>query len=259
MAAIAERALKPHEIAPDADSALKPGQRLQWRECLTMLEYAATRLSGDLVDHWPRGDGHPVVVLPGFLAGPLSTSLLRDVLSRLGYRPYDWGLGWNLGYRPNMVGGLAARVEEIQRRSDGQKVSLIGWSAGGIYAREVAREVPEQVRTVISLGSPFRGNHRATHATLLWDLLNRHPEATEIMSEAARIGRAAPLTVPTTCIYSKHDGVVAWECCTSLPAPRTENIEVRSTHFGYGHNLETLHVIADRLAQREGKWRPYQT
>lgn len=258
MASIAERVLTPHESAPDADSALKPGLRLRLRECLTMLEYTATWLSGDLVDHWPRGDGHPVVVLPGFLAGPLSTRALRDVLVRLGYRTYDWGLGRNLGHRPLMVQDLAARVQEIQRRSDGQKVSLIGWSAGGIYAREVAREVPDRIRSVISLGSPFRGNPRATHAAALWDVFNRHPEAAEIMTEEARAGRAAPLPVPTTCIYSKHDGVVAWECCTSLPAPRTENVEVRSTHFGYGHNLETLHVIADRLAQPENRWRPYR-
>ena len=258
MAAAPERVPVTHEVTPDADAALKPALRLRWRESVTMLEYAAARLSGDLTDHWPRGDGHPVLVLPGFLAGPISTRLLRDVLMRLGYQPYDWGLGRNLGYRPNMTQDLAALVEEIQRRADGQKVSLIGWSAGGIYAREIAREVPERVRTVISLGSPFRGNHRATHATWVWELFNRHLDGTEIMSDAARIGRAEPLTVPTTCIYSKHDGVVAWECCTSLPAPRTENIEVRSTHFGYGHNLETLHVIADRLAQRENKWRPYQ-
>ena len=258
MAAMAERVLIPHEEAPDADSARKPHLRLQWRECLTMLEYAATRISGDLMDHWPRGDGHPVLVLPGFLSGPSSTRLLRDSLDRLGYQPSDWGLGWNFGYRPNMLQDLGARVREIQQRSDGQKVSLIGWSAGGIYAREVARALPERVRSVISLGSPFRGNHRATHAAGMWALLNRHPDATELMSEAARIGRAEPLAVPTTCVYSKNDGIVAWECCTSIPAPRTENIEVRSTHLGYGHNLETLYVIADRLAQREERWRPYQ-
>jgi hypothetical protein len=259
MASAAERLLIPHEAAPDADSAQKPHPRLQWRECLTMLEYAAVRLSGDLMDHWPQGDGHPVLVLPGFLAGPPSTRLLRDVIGRLGYRPYDWGQGWNFGYRPIMLQDLGVLVREIQQRSDGQKVSLIGWSAGGIYAREVARSLPERVRTVISLGSPFRGNHRATHASKMWELLNRHPDAAEVMSEAALIGRAAPLDVPTTCIYSKNDGIVAWECCTSLPAPLTENIEVRSTHLGYGHNLETLHVIADRLAQREDRWRPYRT
>lgn len=257
MASAARSVPAPHQVAPDADSARKPHLWLRWRESVTMLEYAATLLSGDLVEHWPRGDGHPVVVLPGFLAGPLSTRVLRDVLKRLGYRTYDWRMGRNLGYRTNMVEDLAELVGDVQRRSDGRKVSLIGWSAGGIYARELAREVPEQVRTVISLGSPFRGNHRATHATWVWDLFNRHLDGTEIMSAEARIGRSAPLPVPTTCIYSKRDGVVAWECCTSLPAPRTENIEVRSTHFGYGHNLEALHVIADRLAQPEGRWQPY--
>lgn len=258
MASLAERTLLPHVEAPDADSARKPHLRLRWRESLTWLEYAAASVSGDLVDHWPRGDGHPVVVLPGFLAGPASTRLLRDVLERLGYQPHDWGLGRNLGYRPEMLEELAALAGEIQQRCDGRKVTLIGWSAGGIYAREIARAVPDRVRSVITLGSPFRGNPRATHATWVWELFNRHLADSEVMSEAARIGRAEPLPVPTTCIYSKHDGVVAWECCTSVPAPRTENIEVRSTHFGYGHNLETLHVIADRLAQREDRWRAYR-
>jgi hypothetical protein len=78
------------------------------------------------------------------------------------------------------------------------------------------------------------------------------------MSEASRRAREEPLTVPTTCVYSRVDGIVAWECCTSLPAPMTENVEVRSSHLGYGHNLETLYVIADRLAQPEGGWRPLE-
>lgn len=246
-----------YDDVPDADSAAKPHQRLRWREALTVFEYASTKLSGDLVDHWPHGDGHPVMVLPGFMAGPGTTQVLRDVLYRLGYQPHDWGLGWNLGYRRHMAESLAARVRDIQRASGGDPVSLIGWSAGGIYAREVARMLPDRIRMVVTLGSPFRGSHRATHASWMWDLLNRHADATELMSEAARIGRARPISVPTTCIYSKHDGVVAWECCMSLPAPRTENVEVRSTHLGYGHNLETLYVIADRLAQRPDRWRPY--
>ena len=254
---IPEQLPLPHDEVPDADSAVAPHQLLRWRECLTVFEYAAAWLSGDLITHWPHGDGHPVLVFPGFLAGPGSTQFLRNVLRRLGYHPHDWGLGWNLGYRPHMAETLAARVREIQQQSGDQRVSLIGWSAGGIYAREVGRMLPERVRMVITLGSPFRGSHHATHSWRTWELFNRHPDATEIMSEAARIGRARPLRVPTTCIYSKHDGMVAWECCTSLPAPRTENVQVRSTHLGYGHNLETLYVIADRLAQRRGRWRPY--
>jgi hypothetical protein len=92
----------------------------------------------------------------------------------------------------------------------------------------------------------------------MWQLLNRGTDATQAVAEAALNRRAQPLSVPTTCIYSKSDGIVAWQCCTSLPAPETENIEVRSSHLGYGHNLQTLAVIADRLAQPEGEWRPFQ-
>jgi hypothetical protein len=114
------------------------------------------------------------------------------------------------------------------------------------------------VRFVITLGSPFRGNHRATTAWRVWRLMNRGTEATQAVTEAAQLRRAQPLSVPTTCIYSKTDGIVAWQCCTSLPAPQTENVEVDSTHLGYGHNLETLSVIADRLAQSEDSWRPFR-
>jgi pimeloyl-ACP methyl ester carboxylesterase len=227
---------------------------LEWR---TGVEYLATRLAMRRIASWPHGDGHPVVVLPGFLAGPLSTDLLRDVLRRLDYRVYDWGLGYNMGYRTSMKETLPARLRHIRERNDGRRVSMIGWSAGGIYARELARALPDEVRSVITLGSPFRGNHQASTAWRMWRLLNRGADATEAVAERALNRRAQPLSVPTTCIYSKSDGIVAWQCCTSLPAPETENIEVHSSHLGYGHNLETLSVIADRLAQKEGEWRPF--
>ena len=83
-------------------------------------------------------------------------------------------------------------------------------------------------------------------------------DATEAVSEQTLLHRTQPLSVPTTCIYSKTDGIVAWQCCTSVPAPETENVEVHSSHLGYGHNVETLSVIADRLAQPEDCWRPFQ-
>jgi len=153
---------------------------------------------------------------------------------------------------------LPARLHHIRERADDRNVSIIGWSAGGIYARELARAFPDDVRSVITLGSPFRGNHRASTAWTVWRLVNRGSEATDAVSEAAQRRRDQPLSVPTTCIYSKSDGIVAWQCCTSLPAPQTENIEVRSSHLGYGHNVQTLSVIADRLAQPEGGWRTFQ-
>jgi pimeloyl-ACP methyl ester carboxylesterase len=219
------------------------------------IELATALSSGNLVDRWQHGDGHPVLVLPGFLAGEGSTRFLRTFLARLGYAAYDWELGRNLGFRTHME---AAFESTVRRLADdhGRKVSVIGWSAGGIFAREIGRRQPDQVRMVITLGSPFRGNHKATHAWRLYSLINSGPVLEDAMSEANRIARAQPLPVPTTCVYSKADGIVAWECCTSLPAPMTENVEVRSSHLGYGHNLETLFVIADRLAQPDGTWHP---
>jgi alpha/beta hydrolase family protein len=248
-------AAQPDQV-PDAINAAAPGHLLRVLEWRTGIEYLATLRARRRIAEWPRGDGHPVLVIPGFLAGAQSTQLLRNTLRRLGYRVYDWGLGYNMGYRDSMNETLPARLRHIRERAGGRKVSIIGWSAGGIYARELARAFPDDVRSVITLGSPFRGNHRASTAWQVWRLVNRGAHATEAVAEAAALRRAEPLSVPTTCIYSKTDGIVAWECCTSLPAPETENVEVRSSHIGYGHNLETLAVIADRLAQPEGCWRP---
>jgi alpha-beta hydrolase superfamily lysophospholipase len=243
---------------PDAVNAAPPAHLLRWLEWRSGFEYLAALRAARRIADWPRGDGHPVLVLPGFLAGPGSTQLLRNVLRRLGYRVYDWGLGYNMGYRASMTETLPARLHRIRERADGRRVSLIGWSAGGIYARELARAFPDDVRSVITLGSPFRGNHRASAAWKVWRLVNRGANATEAVSEQALLRRAQPLSIPTTCIYSRTDGIVAWQCCTSLPAPETENVEVHSTHLGYGHNVETLLVIADRLAQPEDRWRPLQ-
>jgi thioesterase domain-containing protein len=243
---------------PDADAAPTPGYWLLAREWRTVGEYAAARRALRSMSSWPRGDGHPVLVLPGFLAGAPSTQFLRQVLRRLGYRAYDWRLGYNLGVRPGMIQRLPARLDDIRSRNDGRTVSVIGWSAGGIFARELARARPDDVRSVITLGSPIRGNQRATHAWRMWRLLNRNSQARGVVTEAARIAREEPLRVPTTCIYSKSDGIVAWQCCLSRPAAETENVEVHSSHLGYGHNVETLRVIADRLAQPEGQWRPYR-
>jgi pimeloyl-ACP methyl ester carboxylesterase len=243
---------------PDAANAAAPGHLLRTLEWRTGMEYFSARLAMRRIARWPHGDGHSVLVMPGFLAGPQSTDLLRNVLRHLGYRVYDWGLGYNLGYRASMKETLPARLRHIREQSGGRRVSIIGWSAGGIYARELARSFPDDVRSVITLGSPFRGNHQASTAWRVWRVVNRGADAAEAVSDTSLVRRAQPLPVPTTCIYSKSDGIVAWQCCTSLPAPETENVEVRSSHLGYGHNVQTLSVIADRLAQPENRWQPFQ-
>ncbi len=244
------------DMLPDADAARAPLAALTRREWRSALELASSALSQRAMAGWARGDEHPVIVLPGFMAGPDSTAFLRRTLKKLGYRVHDWGQGRNLGVRPGLEEALREKLLEIYDRY-GQPVSLIGWSAGGIYAREMARQHPEAVRLVITLGSPFRGHPRATRAWRFYRFMNRHDLTHQLTSPEAVAAREEPLAVPTTCIYSRKDGIVAWECCMSRPAPLTENVEVDATHLGYGHHLGTLLVIADRLAQPAGQWRPY--
>lgn len=237
----------PAPAPPDADAARAPAPWLYLREPLAAVEYAKTvRRRWDLAAA-PRGDGHAVLVLPGFLAGPLSTRLLRRFLRGLGYQTFDWAQGRNLGLREGMEAALSQRLRQLHDAHG--RVSLVGWSAGGIYARELTRQHPDLVRQVITLGSPLRGKHEATHAWWLFRRLNPAVDAAELMSVAARQERASCLAVATTCIYSRLDGIVAWECCTSLPCPHTENVEVRSTHLGYGHNAQVLQIVADRRAR----------
>src|SRR6201987_6451483 len=159
MASIPEPVAPQSDELPDAVNAAPPGHLLRVREGRPGLEYLAALSAARRNTDWPRGDGHPVLVIPGFLAGPFSTQLLRDMLRRLGYRVYDWGLGYNMGYRPTMNETLPARLHHMRERSDGRKVSIIGWSAGGIYARELARALPERGRAVITVGSPTSEQH----------------------------------------------------------------------------------------------------
>lgn len=227
--------------------------RREWR---TALDLATSTVRTRNLSGWPVGDGHPVLVIPGFTAGPESTLFLRQHLRRLGYRTHDWRHGRNLGVTPQLAAELEDLLLELYDRY-GRRVSVIGWSAGGIYARELGRALPHYTRAVITLGSPFNGHPRSTNAWALYRLLNRGPEHDALFTPEALAARAAALPVPTTSIYSRDDGIVAWQCCVADPAPQTENIEVAATHLGYGHHLETLRILCDRLSQPEGAWQPY--
>lgn len=201
----------------------------------------------------PAGDGHPVLVLPGFMADDWSTAALRSVLRSRGYRVHRWGLGRNLGPRADIVDGLVGRFDAIHRDSE-RPISLVGWSLGGIYARALARMRPEAVRRVITLGSPFRiGPRDRSNASRLFGWLNpgpgrRHPLALE----------EQPLPVPSTAIYTRTDGVARWHLCIEAEHPLAENIEVRGSHCGLGHNPAVILAIGDRLAQPAGSFRPFR-
>ena len=227
-----------------AADATPPSPLLLLLEGRALAEYGALLLSWPLLGRLPRGDGHAVWVLPGFGASDRSTEPLRKALARLGYDVRGWGQGRNLGMRRS----LREVLDEQLARMHGERgpVSLVGWSLGGVYARELARAAPQRVRRVITLGSPFNHHPRANNADRLYRLLNGGD--TGIDWDGFHRRRVPP-PVPCTAIYSKSDGVVHWRCSMEDAAPHTENVEVRGSHLGLGVNVHALRVIAERLAR----------
>jgi pimeloyl-ACP methyl ester carboxylesterase len=200
----------------------------------------------------PRGDGHAVMVFPGMGANDLTTMPLRGFLGSLGYAAHAWGQGLNFGPRS---GVLERCSDDVRRLADQHKqpVSLIGWSLGGIYAREMAKLHPELVRCVITLGTPFSGHPKATNAWRIYELVSGGKVGDERLM--AQIRRPPPM--PTTSIYSRTDGIVSWRCSLNAPGPLAENIEVHASHIGMGTNPLALYAVADRLAQPIGRWQPF--
>ena len=223
-----------------------------WR---SVLELGALSVSAPQLARAPRGDGHPVLVIPGLLASDSSTVVLRRFLDRLGHRTAGWGLGVNTGPTSRVVRRLPLRLRELSDQHGGQPVSVIGWSLGGIFARALGVRSPELVRQVITLGSPYASSVPGhTHADTAYRLLSRRHYA-EATSRGPDVG--SPLTVPTTSIYSRLDGIVSWRICREDVGERRESIGVPASHLGFGHNPTALWVIADRLAQDPDDWRPF--
>ncbi|MEM8751591.1 MAG: alpha/beta hydrolase [Pseudomonadota bacterium] len=202
----------------------------------------------------PRGDGQPVLVLPGLITTDRSTVALRTLLSTLGYKTSGWELGRNYGPLPGVEEGMKSRLSRLAEEA-GRKVSVVGWSLGGIYARQLAKMMPNHVRQVITLGSPFRGDPRATNAWWVYQFTSGHKVDDRDRHMGGAIAEAPP--VPTTAIYSRTDGVCNWRNCVEAKSDYAENIEVRSSHCGLGHDPAAAYAIADRLACPEGEWAPF--
>lgn len=218
------------------------------------IELAALATTIPLLACDQRGDGHSVLVLPGLLGGDVSTLLLRRYLTWLNYSVSGWELGANVGPTEAVVSGLRALLEQLAHTS-GRRVSIIGWSLGGIYAHELARRSPGSVRQVVTLGSPIRLARRG-HATSR--LFDRYSHLQIAPSLAARPwSEAGRLRVPATAVYTRSDGIVNWQSCRLRAAKERENVEVFGSHSGLAHNPTVLHLLADRLTQPEGEWRPF--
>ena len=214
-----------------------------------MLEIARLVLNGRSLASQPRGNGEPVVVLPGFGASDNSTFVLRSYLGLLGYDARGWGLGRNAGD----VRGYVLRMIELAQKLAAEHripVRLIGWSLGGVIARETARERPDLVARVVTLGSPVVGGPKYT---LVAETYRRQGFDLDAIEAAVAERNRVPIRVPVTAIYSRYDGVVAWRACVDEASASAEHIEVVTTHLGLGFAPDVYRIIAQRLARGEGE------
>src|SRR5882724_3605783 len=248
--------MKPIDASePQVSGRLRPpGLSLLLAEVRGIFEFNASLMLSPLLMGAPRGDGHPVLTLPGFLASDLSMAPMRRYLKELGYDTYAWNMGRNFGGVASKRGALRELLQRIHETT-GRKISVVGWSLGGIYARDLALQMPDLVRSVITLGSPFTSDVRATNGTRLYEALSG-----EGIDDNPEIQKAiaGDLPVPATSIYSRTDGIVNWHTCHLNPSERAENIEVYlASHVGLGVNPAALWAVANRLAQAEGEFKQF--
>lgn len=192
-----------------------------------------------------KSDGQPVLIVPGFLASDSSTRLLRKFLRRLGFVTYGWGLGRNYADLEDLE-VLDQKLNKLYKKHN-RRITLIGWSLGGVYARKLTTDNIEKVDQLITLGAPYMGIKQPNRAERTYKWLKRGEEISDV--EAAWIeDLKKPIDTPTTAIYSKSDGIVSWRtCCEESEYEGHQNIEVRSSHFGMGWNKNVLKIIEDLL------------
>jgi pimeloyl-ACP methyl ester carboxylesterase len=225
-----------------------PSSILALLEMRALTEYLSAMAAMPLLDSLlPRGDCHPVIVVPGFMGTRKSTLKLRRTLAMLGYQAFDWQLGRNIGPVGQVEDQLSRRVAQVCDRT-GKKPTLIGWSLGGVYARILAHREPDSIRSIITLGSPVRFPHQST-ADKLYQRISGQLEHPEHLNHIA----AAP-PIPASAIYTRLDGIVNWRACLAEQGALAENIRVYGSHCGLGHHPLVLWLIAERLAQPSDQW-----
>jgi pimeloyl-ACP methyl ester carboxylesterase len=243
-----------------ASAAMARPPSLFWTftEGRAIFELGAFGLLRKPLRNLPKGDGHPVLVLPGFMAGDTSTRPMRRLFDDLGYQSYGWNLGRNVRFNETREREMSDLVERIYDET-GRNMSIVGWSLGGVFARELAKMHPDIVRQVISLGSPISNNRKWSAPSKLFEKINGKETTPEAEGRYANLETAPP--VPTTSILTKTDGIVAWRGSIQPPQDghtQTENIMVPASHTGLGVNPLVMVAVADRLAQPEGEWAPFE-
>lgn len=208
----------------------------------------------------PEGDGHPVLVIPAFTANDILTHPLRNIIRKKGYKTYGWKGKFNLGMTEKKAEHIRERLKEVYQKNDGKKVTLIGHSLGGFYARELAREYPEMVRAAITINTPFGiGVFKDATPPLVLAMIGAlSHDRYSLNGKGVAERMLTPPPVPTTSIFSKIDVVAGAKACLNPKTPLSENIEVETSHIASVWHPETLKIILDRLAQPEGQWKPYK-
>ena len=208
----------------------------------------------------PAGTGQPVLVLPGFTGSDSMTAPLRSQLADKGYRVYGWQGGINTGLNPDTITHLVARLKAIHAENGGKKIALVGHSLGGIFARELARDYPDMIDRVITLGSPFGMSDAEAPAMLaqVYKLVNPKGDPTELTDpDLLKRRQTPPPHIPVTSIYSQTDGVVPWRACLNPREALTENIHVPSSHIGMIYHPVAVAAVLDRLAAQPAQWKPF--
>ncbi len=227
-----------------------------------VFELALLPMLYPLLLNTPQGDGHPVLLVPGFVAGDATLAVLSAFLRSRGYHVETWGLGQNTGFKLKFSYALEQKVRFMHHRHK-RKVSVVGWSLGGVYAFFTAHAAPECVRSVIALGSPIQFSvENASKVPLLVKAIYRylaHPmgPVAHTANVRAKVLRAPP-PMPSTCVYSLTDGIVPPESAQIVTDDVLhENIWVPGSHVGLGFNPAVMWILANRLAQEEAHWAPF--
>ncbi|MEI6680807.1 MAG: hypothetical protein WCL21_19520 [Mariniphaga sp.] len=245
----------PHVGSPSVLSSLL--------EARIFMEMALLPASLPLLMAAPQGDGHPVILVPGFMAGESTLAALKLFLQNKGYDVHTWGLGRNVGFRGKHANALPQKIRYLHHTT-GRKVSLVGWSLGGVFSFYGAETTQDCVRSIITLGSPvsvdMMGNQSPPALKAMYRLVSHRLGASaHLMQPRAKAMREhRRLPIPTSCLYSLSDGVVPPQEATIDGDPALhENIQVPGSHVGLGFNGIVMAIVADRLAQAEGDWKPF--